>query len=96
MIIPVRCFTCSKVLADKWEYYVKRCKELEEEAKKKDAQEGDSVEASIASKPSKEDIKLDRQHYDKTVRQVVFEELGLDRICCRRMLLGHVDLIEII
>ena len=21
MIIPVRCFTCNKILADKWEYY---------------------------------------------------------------------------
>lgn len=26
MLIPVRCFTCGKVLADKWEYY---CKEVE-------------------------------------------------------------------
>jgi len=23
MIIPVRCFTCNKVLADKWEQYLK-------------------------------------------------------------------------
>ena len=23
MIIPVRCFTCGKVLADKWNYYKK-------------------------------------------------------------------------
>ena len=29
MIIPVRCFTCGKVLADKWEYYDKKVKELE-------------------------------------------------------------------
>ena len=28
MIIPVRCMTCGKVLADKWEYYVKRCNDL--------------------------------------------------------------------
>jgi DNA-directed RNA polymerase subunit N (RpoN/RPB10) len=34
MIIPVRCFTCGKVIADKWNYYVS------EVAKK---QEGDSV-----------------------------------------------------
>jgi DNA-directed RNA polymerase subunit N (RpoN/RPB10) len=83
MIIPVRCFTCSKVLADKWEYYVKRCKELEDEQKNKQQAETDGVE-------------LDKQHFDKTIRQKVFEELGLDRICCRRMLLGHVDLIDII
>jgi len=29
MIIPVRCFTCGKVLADKWEDYAKMCTELE-------------------------------------------------------------------
>jgi DNA-directed RNA polymerase subunit N len=80
MIIPVRCFTCGHVIADKWNYYVKRCKELE-----KEQQEGEQ-----------DGNKLDSQHFDKTVRQKVFEELGLDRICCRRMLLGHVDLIDTI
>lgn len=86
MIIPVRCFTCSKVLADKWEYYIKRCKELEEEQKSK----------SSESTTTKDGVDLNKQHFDKTIRQTVFEELGLDRICCRRMLLGHVDLIDII
>jgi DNA-directed RNA polymerase subunit N (RpoN/RPB10) len=90
MIVPVRCFTCNKVLADKWEYYVKRCKELEAEAAKKEI-EGSRIEADKAK-----DITLNRQHYDKTIRQTVFDELGLDKICCRRMLLGHVDLIETI
>jgi DNA-directed RNA polymerase subunit N (RpoN/RPB10) len=87
MIIPVRCFTCAKVLADKWEYYVRRCKELEElnkEKQKTDKKDGEN------------NIELNDQHYDKVIRQKVFEELGLDRICCRRMMLGHVDLIDII
>ena len=30
MIIPIRCMTCGKVLADKWEYYKKRVAELQE------------------------------------------------------------------
>jgi DNA-directed RNA polymerase subunit N (RpoN/RPB10) len=80
MIIPVRCFTCGHVIADKWNYYVRRCKELEKE-QQDGVQDGN---------------KLDTQHFDKTVRQKVFEELGLERICCRRMLLGHVDLIDTI
>jgi DNA-directed RNA polymerase subunit N (RpoN/RPB10) len=87
MIIPVRCFTCAKVLADKWEYYVRRCKELEELNKEK--QKADK-------KDGENNIELNDQHYDKVIRQKVFEELGLDRICCRRMMLGHVDLIDII
>lgn len=83
MIIPVRCFTCGHVIADKWNYYVKRCKELE-----KEQQGGEQTDSN--------DKQLDPQHFDKTIRQKVFEELGLERICCRRMLLGHVDLIDTI
>lgn len=87
MIIPVRCFTCGGVLADKYEYYVKRCKELEIKEKK---------EKDVNGEDSDKSVKLNKQHFDKTVRQTVFDEIGVDRICCRRMLLGHVDLIEII
>jgi DNA-directed RNA polymerase subunit N (RpoN/RPB10) len=28
MIIPVRCMNCGKLLADKWDYYQKRLREL--------------------------------------------------------------------
>ena len=28
MIIPVRCMNCGKLLADKWEYYQRRLREL--------------------------------------------------------------------
>lgn len=87
MIIPVRCFTCGGVLADKYEHYVKRCKELETEEKK--VQE-------VRSADGKDTIKMNKQHFEKNVRQRVFEELDVERICCRRMLLGHVDLVETI
>lgn len=86
MIIEVRCFTCSKVLADKWNYYCKRVKELEAEQSK--------TKKSAIEK--EKDVDINPLHFEKTIRQQVFEELGLDRICCRRMLLSHVDLIETI
>ena len=70
MIIPIKCFTCGKVLADKWTYYVEACKKLEDETRQK----GDS---NVAKAP-------------------IFESLKLDRICCRRHMLGHVDLIDVI
>lgn len=84
MIIEVRCFTCSKVLADKWNYYCKRVKELEKEQEQEKA------------KTSQKSTNINTLHFDKTIRQKVFEELELDRICCRRMLLSHVDLIDTI
>jgi len=57
MIIPVRCFTCGKVIGNKWETYL--------ELLAKGNSEGDAL-----------------------------DELGLQRYCCRRMVLTHVDLIE--
>ena len=29
MIIPVKCFTCGKVLADKWNYFKKKSNEID-------------------------------------------------------------------
>jgi len=57
MIIPVRCFTCGKVVASVYEEFKKR------------------VEAG-------EDAKA------------VLDSLGVDRYCCRRMIISHVDLID--
>ncbi len=84
MIIPVRCFTCNKVIADKWNYYVKRCKE-----------EDKTTEQQQNSTDNKDkETKLDPLHFEQNVRQKIFEELGLERVCCRRMFLGHIDLID--
>ena len=59
MIIPVRCFTCGKVIGNKWDKY----------------------------------LKLLEQEY--AVNQAL-DNLGLKRYCCRRMLISHVDLIEML
>ncbi|CAL4989068.1 unnamed protein product [Urochloa decumbens] len=57
MIIPVRCFTCGKVIGNMWNWYI--------ELLQTDYNEGEALDA-----------------------------LSLDRYCCRRMLMTHVDLIE--
>lgn len=33
MIVPIRCFTCSKIIADKYDYYVTEVAKLEKEGK---------------------------------------------------------------
>lgn len=58
MMIPVRCFSCGQVVADKWEEYDRRVNKSKEDSKK------------------------------------VLDELGVKRYCCRRMLIGHIDLID--
>ena len=57
MIIPIRCFTCGKVIGNKWHKYLQLLEEQKEMAD-------------------------------------IFKELGLNRYCCRRMIISHVDLIE--
>ena len=57
MIIPVRCFTCGKLVGDKWEEFARRVKA------------GERADEALDS-------------------------LGIQRYCCRRMLLSHVEIID--
>ncbi len=85
MIIPVRCFTCGKVLADKWEYYKEKCKELE-------IQNGGGA-VSKKKKEEEKDIPMSK-YFVEPFKKDLLDELGLDRYCCRRHMLGHVDIID--
>jgi DNA-directed RNA polymerase subunit N len=57
MIIPVRCFTCGKVVGSAYEVYQKRVKAGEKAEK-------------------------------------VLDSLGLERYCCRRMILANAELVD--
>jgi DNA-directed RNA polymerase subunit N (RpoN/RPB10) len=81
MIIPVRCMTCGKVLGDKWVYYQKRVMEMKDSGDIKD----DDARQDVVKTEGK-----------KEARGVILDELGLDRMCCRRHLLAHTDLIDVI
>ena len=76
MIIPVKCFTCGKLLADKYLYYVK-------EVRQRKIAKGEEVENVVY---------VTRENIEKTTEGKVLDELGLTKICCRRHMLTHVDL----
>jgi len=57
-MIPVRCFTCGKVISSVWDEYKKRTQ---------------------TEDPGK-----------------VLNDLGIERYCCRRMLLSHVELVDLL
>lgn len=57
MMVPVRCFTCGKVVAEQYEEYLKRVEKKEDPKK-------------------------------------VFEELGIERYCCKRTIFSHIDLVD--
>lgn len=77
MIIPIKCFTCGKVLADKYNFY------KEQVAAKKIAN----------GEPVNKVIYLTHDNIKKTVEGQVMDDLGLNKICCRRHMLTHVDII---
>ena len=81
MIIVVRCFTCGKVLADKWDYYEQACREL---ADGNGAEAAEGAEGAVEAQAS------------KSGRGKILDRLQLDRICCRRHFLGHVDMMDVI
>lgn len=76
MIIPVKCFTCGKVIGNKWNFYVR-------EVRKKKIENGQDLEKVIY---------LTNNNIKKTVEGNVMDQLGLTRMCCRRHMLTHVDI----
>jgi len=82
MIIPIRCVTCNKVIADKWREYQRLCAEADQ----------DGTSSEVVHLNAKE---LPPNFGDK-FRGKILDQLGLDKICCRRHMLGHVDMIDII
>lgn len=56
-MIPVRCFTCGKVIGSSWEEFERRVSDFENPGE-------------------------------------VLDDLGIDRYCCRRMLLSHIKLVD--
>ncbi len=83
MIIPVKCFTCGKLLADKYRWF------KDEAAKKKQL-------ATTGKKDYNETDNrvqyMTKDHTEKTVAGQLLDELGLLRMCCRRHMLTHVDI----
>jgi DNA-directed RNA polymerase subunit N len=59
-MVPVRCFTCGKVVGEHWEEFKSRTREDDENPEQ------------------------------------VLDELGVERHCCRRMLVSHKDLVDVV
>lgn len=76
MIIPVKCFTCGMVLADKYRYYQSEVRRLK----------------SINGLSNEKVVYLTKENTEKTSEGVVLDELGLKNVCCRRHMLTHVDI----
>jgi DNA-directed RNA polymerase subunit N (RpoN/RPB10) len=89
MIVPVKCMTCNKTIADVYDYYMKEAEKLTKKAEDKAA-----TGAAPSKKQAAEDHEL--RHFEKVRTGAIMDKLGLTRYCCRRILLGTVDMMETI
>ena len=84
MIIPVRCFTCGKLLSDKYNYYNKELLRRKIANQTPDvSQPDDPLVIDITAKEVK-----------KTVVGEIMDELGLTRDCCRKNMMTNINIIE--
>ena len=75
MIIPVKCFTCGNLLANKYIYYLNKVAEIKEEQDK----QNENIEY------------LTEDNMEVSVEGKVLNDLKLTKQCCRRHMLTHVD-----
>jgi len=76
MIIPVKCFTCGKVLANKYRFYQDEVRKIKQQ-KNMDDKKIEYLTTNVK---------------DKTPEGEVLDRLGLTKYCCRRHMLTHVDI----
>ena len=81
MIIPIKCFTCGMVLADKYRYY-------QSEVRKKKLAKKVGLDSNEIDKV----LYLTKEFHDKTPEGEVLDELNMKKMCCRRHFLTHVDI----
>ena len=78
MLIPVRCTGCGKVLADKYEYF------LREVRKRK-------IANSPNANPDRV-VYFNQNNATKSEEGLVLDQLGLVKPCCRSRMITHVDI----
>jgi DNA-directed RNA polymerase subunit N (RpoN/RPB10) len=93
MILPVRCFTCGKVLADKWRAYERLCAEADEEMAAAEKKAEDAARSAGSDDATGSGSSGAGRSTTLPARYgPILDALGIARICCRRHMLGHVDL----
>lgn len=81
MIIPIKCFTCGAIIADKYRFY------LQEVRKRKMAKRTNNESIDIDKV-----CYLTKEYHEKTPEGDVLDELNMTKMCCRRHFLTHVDI----
>ena len=77
MIIPVRCFSCGNFsISTRWLMYLQKVKEYRKAEGKSESAEMEYLTPTTT----------------KTAEGKALDDIGITKMCCRRMMLTHVDL----
>tara|TARA_Y100000022_G_scaffold130738_1_gene113397 strand:- start:3419 stop:3652 length:234 start_codon:yes stop_codon:yes gene_type:complete len=76
MIIPIKCFSCGNVLADKYRYYQREVRRIK----------------IMKNMDTDKVMYVTKDLVEKAVEGEVLDSLGLHNVCCRRHMLTHVDI----
>lgn len=76
MIIPIKCFTCGEVLADKYLFYDREVRKIKHQ---------NNINTEKVTY-------LTQDNVNKTPEGEVLDKLQLFKYCCRRHMLTHVDI----
>lgn len=79
MIIPIRCFSCNKLIADKYTIYLDLNNKINPEKNLT------TIDTNLINSGS---IEISAQGK-------ILDNLGIKRYCCRRMFLTQVDIIDV-
>lgn len=79
MLIPIKCFNCGNVLANKYRFFTAQVHD-----RKMQTMQDPSKVVYFSTKT---------KSTEKTVEGTVLDELGLHSPCCRQVMLCHVDIV---
>ena len=82
MIIPVRCFTCNKVIGDKYSTYLLKI----QEAQKSNPDSNIIIDTNT----------IKNGLVEESYQGKILNDLEIKRYCCRRMFFTQVDIVDII
>ena len=86
MIIPIRCFTCGEVMANKWIPYITAIQEEKNKINKEVDPEFNNLDLRY--------IDTKNPSPEKSIEGKILDEIGLHKYCCRRMMLGNAHIIS--
>lgn len=79
MIIPVKCFTCGMVLADKYRFWQAEVRKIK-------------LSKGMPEEKVDKVVYLTKERVEKTAEGMVLDQLDIHNVCCRRHILTHVDI----